>query len=437
MNDSTAPLAWMAANEGLAEAVLARRTDRAGLVDRLAYALEESCVSLPIIENGEDLDDICPFTFFASFCRPMDDQRRSRLVACLLDALDVDAQAPASFEGLALVDDRHARFFSRNHATRACEIERLWDVFAIAMRRPLDRPELDRACGRVASLRAPGRALLPIALSWVRPRAFEPPAAERSPESPEIDAEKTAALLDAFRDHLVRDGRDGRTGRAVARFQACWDEDAPDFAAMLARSLKESGHLLFRDYYFNPLKEVLAFAQEEPETTRGALKALFDEEQPLVERICRFEAETARLFERHRGSIAHAVPRRSSHGNYHAICVYLFLRHPGRHHLFSPRRMKALSSQTGCTRPYRVAQPDVVLRYAELCDALVPFVFERDDVLGAYDAAGAKDVGPAGFYQHVLIDDLAVFACSRQGGVPARRCEPPANPPNRSGAEAG
>ena len=288
----------------------------------------------------------------------------------------------------------------------------------------------------MASLRAPGRALLPIALSWVRPRAFEPPAAERSPESPEIDADKTAALLDAFRDHLVLKGCDGRTGRAVACFRACWDEDAPDFAAMLARSLEESGHLLFKDYYFNPLKEALTFAQEDPEATRSAFKALFDEGRPLVERICRFEAETARLFERHRGSIAHAVPRRSSHGNYHAICVYLFLRHPERHHLFSPRRMKALSSQTGCARPYRVAQPDVVLRYAELCDALAPVVLERKDVLDAYDAAGAKDVGPAGPERHVLIDDLAVFACSRQGGVPARRCEPPANASERSGAEA-
>ena len=437
MKDRTASYAWSAANEGLADAVLAHRNDRAGLVDRLAYALEESCVSLPIIENGEDLDDICPFTFFASFCRPMDDERRSRLVACLLDALDVEAQAPTSFGGLALVGDRQARFFSRNDATRACEIERLWDVFSVAMQSPLDREQLERACGRVASLRAPGQPALPIALSWVRPRTFEPPATSRCrPKPPEIDPKKTTALLDAFCDHLARSGRDERTGRAVARFQACWNEDAPDFADMLARSLQGSEHLLFRDYYFNPLKEMLVFSQEEPETTRRAFKALFDEGRPLVERVCRFEAETARLFERHRGGVAHAVPRRSSHGNYHAVCVYLFLRFPERHHLFSPRRMKALNAKTGYGCSYRVAQPDVILRYAELCDALKPFVLERKDVLSVYDAAGAKGIGSADLERHVLIDDIAVFACSKEGSSPARECAPPAKELARSGPEA-
>lgn len=398
---------WLGAHERLAAAVLERRGDREELIEALAYALEESCVSLPIIENGEDLNDICPFTVFASFCRPMDDDRRARLFACLCDALDLDLRPPESFEGLALVQDRQARLFGRGTA-EPLQIEALWDLFAVATGHASDKPAVERVRSQAEKLRPPGRAVLPVALSWVRPDLYPPPPA-RTPEAPAIDPEKTTKLLDAYCAHRKRHGRDEQTRRAVQCFQDRWDKEADDVAAMLSDALAESRHLLFKGYFFNPLSEVLTFARAEPEATRHAFHSLFNEKEPLIERVCRFEAETARLFERHRALIANAVPRRSSHGNYHAVCVYLFLRHPDQHPLYSPRRLKALDEATGYGCSYRIAHPEAITRFTELCEALKPALRARDDVLERWQAPAGVD--PASDAElNLLIEEIALFA---------------------------
>ena len=124
---------WEATNEAIAQAVRACRGDRRGLIDHLAYALEESYIQFPIMEMGEELDDICPFTFFASFSRPMPDERRERLVSLVCDALGVEAAVPASFEGYPTVEDYQARFFSHNRRNERREIEALWDLFEVAL----------------------------------------------------------------------------------------------------------------------------------------------------------------------------------------------------------------------------------------------------------------------------------------------------------------
>ena len=49
---------------------LARRNDKEGLVDSLSWALETCCVQFPIVEAGEALDALDPFTFMAAWCRP-------------------------------------------------------------------------------------------------------------------------------------------------------------------------------------------------------------------------------------------------------------------------------------------------------------------------------------------------------------------------------
>lgn len=409
-NHQTSVYPWLAAHEQLAAAVLTKRDNRDELVDALAYALEESCVSLPIIENGEDLNDICPFTVFAAFCRPLDDERRARLFACLCDALGLDACVPESFKGLALIQDRQARLFGRG-AAEPLHIEALWELFAVATSGGADEGAIEQARARAERLRLPGRAVLPAVLSWVRPDLYPPPPTSTS-ETSTINPQRTAVLLDAFCAHRERHGRDERARRAVQCFQDRWDADADDFAAMLSDALAKSNHLLFKGYFFNPLKEVLTFAHVEPETTRRAFCALFDEDEPLIECVCRFEAETARLFERHRALIANAIPRRSSHGNYYTACVYLFLRHPERHPLYSPRRLKALNEATGYGCSYRIAHPEAITRFAELCEALKPALLAHDDLLARVCPPPGTD--PTSDVElNLLIEELALFACSK------------------------
>ena len=489
---------WEATNEAIAQAVRAYRGDRRGLIDHLAYALEESCIQFPIMEMGEELDDICPFTFFASFSRPMPDERRERLVSLVCDALGVEAAVPASFEGYPTVEDYQARFFSHNRRNEHREIEALWDLFEVALeyaRVAVEAQEgqgsevrltqaedaLAAAYDRVGSVRTAGFRRLPVALAWIFPRVFLPlaslaasddepaahgtdcvsvlrgahetraervdhvgagtgttsecdgpaPARPHAPEPgqalpcvPSLDPELTDRLLDAYAEQLSAEALaelHPNVWQAVCCFQQNWDEGADDFAAMLERSLACHDGLLCTGYFYNPHKEAMVFARKEPELTRQAFCEFFGQQRPVEERIVRFERTMSAMFERHRGDIVSAMPRRSSHGNYLACCTYLFLRHPDTCHLFSPSKLRVLDKMCGYGCSYRLAKPECVTQYFTLCDAICERLVERkelqaglltraDEALANFGWRDAEVDAPVA-RTHVLVDDIAWFAC--------------------------
>ncbi len=179
---------WVAANEAIARKVLEYRDTgaREALIDVLACALDESCVPFPIVETGEGFDDICPFTFFAAFSRPMPDARRSRLMGLVCERFGLDVAVPETFEGYPLVKDYQARFFSHNAKTLHAEVDALWDVFEAALagdaaavedgegaRTPSGAGDaLADAYGRALRSSVAGAKALPTALGWVAPRRF-------------------------------------------------------------------------------------------------------------------------------------------------------------------------------------------------------------------------------------------------------------------------
>ena len=520
---------WGVANEAIARAVCGYRGDREGLIDHLAYALEESCIQFPIMEMGEDLDDICPFTFFASFSRPMTDERRARLVSLVCDALDVETAVPSSFAAYPTVEDYQARFFSHNKRNAHREIEALWDLFQIALDYAQAIGEVHGGQGdgehlaeaessfvaaydRVGSVRTAGFKLLPVALVWVSPSVFSPlaflavsddkpavhgadcvrvlhnahgfgksrgdgePDATGVPSrigpvsgcgggacgtsvcAPSLDLDMTDRLLEAYAGQFADERLTSchpNVWRAVCCFQRNWNEDADDFATMLERALACHDGLLNTGYFYNPYKEATVFARKEPELTRRAFAGLFGWERPVEERIVIFERMMSSMFERHRGEIASAMPRRSSHGNYLAGCTYLFLRHPDTCYLFSPSKLRVFDKMTGYGCAYRLAKPECVTQYFTLCDAIFNRLDERGDLrvslLARVDETltdcgwqstedGVLDRGvstiekdivampgidvPAA-KRHVLVDDIARFACElekaeRSRGVPNR-----------------
>ena len=80
---------WAQAHRSVAKRLLARRNDKEGLVDSLSWALETCCVQFPIVEAGEALDALDPFTFMAAWCRPMPKARKERLFLLACEALEV------------------------------------------------------------------------------------------------------------------------------------------------------------------------------------------------------------------------------------------------------------------------------------------------------------------------------------------------------------
>ena len=274
---------------------------------------------------------------------------------------------------------------------------------------------------QVENLRLPGRTVLPIVLSWVRPDAFPPPRA-CTPETPVLDPKKTAKLLDAYGAHLLLH----RSRRSD-----------PPGCPMFSSSMETRKRTMLQPCCPTRLQRAIICCSRDTSSTltkrcsrlprrskkrRGMLSDRSStRRRPLIERICRFEAETARLFEQHRALVANAVPRRSSPREllYGLRCTCSF-GNPDRHPLYSPRRLKALDQATGYGCSYRIAHPESVTRFAELCEALKPALRgwigvpgRRPDSAGAELRMTTNADSSRDAELNLLIEELALFACAR------------------------
>ena len=449
---------WAAANEAIARKLLSLRDNTDEAFDCLAWALETSCIQFPIFEEQECLDRIDPFSFIASWSRPMPDARRARLLRLVCDALDIDVAIPEHFDGYPLVQDWQARMFSRDSRNVPREIDALWNLldaalsYADAMRGQASEGRADetrtavlsagltRAYDDLSRVRCPAKKCVPILLAWVAPDVFFPlgncsgaessqfPFFERGPmapyivsETPCLDAAKTPRLLEAF----AGDSGEGPEGvaaasvRAASTFLEHWDIDSPDFAGMLAAALADSGTLLFGGYSFNPLREINVFAQAEPELMRAAFGALFDETLSVEERAVPFMRSTCALFERHRGEIARATACGSAHGSFKTVAAYLYLRYPETHFPFSPNKLRVLDSLCGYRSHFRLTKPECLSQYDALCGDLRAELAKRADMGELLEKHGlsvgaARPLPSLRVRENALVDELAAFACKHE-----------------------
>lgn len=400
-----ANISWVSHAEKLADAVLQYRDDREALIDILAYSLEERALNLPLVESGKTLDDLCPFTFLASMYRELSPHRRATFIETLSAELDISGSMPTSFDGLIEIGDNLIRFVSNRSSQQHVERETLWDLFHAAIMLADNDSQTHRAqfielYDRVFSLRIAGRHVMPIALSWIRPHFFpyyegisdafsgqeylemlDAVCGQNSDafeitrsywetiQSPplSIDESLLASELTSCIDFTYAEN----VAHATREFHKHWNPTSTNFAEMCESAFTPVISFIPMTYNFNPVKELLIFAEKESQTICSAFTLLFNENALLAERILKFEALTAQLFERYRGDIVRATPRRSSHGNFHAISIYLFLKYPERYYLYSPRRLKALNEATAYGAKYRIADVESVERYYELCDQVV------------------------------------------------------------------
>jgi hypothetical protein len=89
---------------------------------------------------------------------------------------------------------------------------------------------------------------------------------------------------------------EGYKWRAVQHFQAHWDADADDFAAMLAAALAETSNLMNAGNYY-PKRMILKTADANPALVRQAFLELFDENADLEGRMKAFRQHVSALVE--------------------------------------------------------------------------------------------------------------------------------------------
>lgn len=201
---------WVHLYEDLASALnsYANPALHESLLDLLAEALDACAVDFPIMNSGEELTSIDPFTFFASFNWLYSPEQREMFLAVLSEKLGIEhpqdfsenetgrdrASTEDSKEQESLIrcvapriycghdffiKEKELRFFSFHEQHREPEIQLLWNLFSAALsfadtQESASRELFIKAYNDVLAQRVRGSQLITIALHWVRPSIFLP-----------------------------------------------------------------------------------------------------------------------------------------------------------------------------------------------------------------------------------------------------------------------
>ena len=153
---------------------------------------------------------------------------------------------------------------------------------------------------------------------------------------------------------------------AVKYFQEHWDINTSDFKSMLEASLSKTYNLLGSGYYY-PRQVILTFAEEDPEATRSAFIALYDESKNLTDRIAEFQAFADDRKENHHNSWNNHFQ------NTNAISTYLWLRYPEKYYIYKYSEFRVVSKELESDFiPKKSSDPNIVVAaykfYDEICD---------------------------------------------------------------------
>jgi hypothetical protein len=169
---------WVPFYEELASFILNYRTRQGELIGILK---EMKGMNLPVIsledKNAEGailpLDEIDPFTFFATFNRGLKTENRIEILKVIQAKMQVKTSVPSDFEGIPVVNSLSARFFPPKKDRNLGDIETLWDLAEAAVLKDIQAMpgDLFQRCLEIKSI---GLPKLTVGLFWLRPKKFMP-----------------------------------------------------------------------------------------------------------------------------------------------------------------------------------------------------------------------------------------------------------------------
>ena len=149
--------------------------------------------------------------------------------------------------------------------------------------------------------------------------------------------------------------------QAVKWFQDNWDIDAPDFAAMLDNALSKTENLLnSRNSFARGM--IVELAQAAPDEVKGMFQTLYDQSQPLAERVKEFiqGAEKVRIT-------YNPAKWKSHFQSTNAVSVYLWLRYPDQYYLYKYGEYSEVDDKLGfCYSLKRNGEPSEMVRGFEM-----------------------------------------------------------------------
>lgn len=123
---------WLRFFMELADKLLAFKDDRQALIAMLQHVYADIGMALPTLDSGGIPTDIDPFTVYGLFNRGLTDNKRRAVALGIGGALGVQAPLHDDFVGVPVLLNINATFYDQVRRDDG-DIERLWDLFAVAL----------------------------------------------------------------------------------------------------------------------------------------------------------------------------------------------------------------------------------------------------------------------------------------------------------------
>ena len=131
----TGNYSWKAFYTELADKLLEFKDNRKQLIEDIYHIFDLVGMNMPKLEiDGRVADDMDPFTIYSLFNRGITNTNRARIAANMKELWNMTAEAPTEFDGIPVMNNLLANFFAFEDHRQPGDIDRLWKVFATAIR---------------------------------------------------------------------------------------------------------------------------------------------------------------------------------------------------------------------------------------------------------------------------------------------------------------
>lgn len=155
-------LTWVAFYSEFAEKLLPYMEDRKTLIEKIKAVYAAIDTRLPKLEKDNNIVDIDPFTIFGLFNKGITDANRIAILKGISQEFSVKAPVPTSFNGIPVLNNQKATYYSFISDRKDDDIDTLWEVFASAVAYAKNHSESSKA----ALIKAYDAALLQKGIKW-------------------------------------------------------------------------------------------------------------------------------------------------------------------------------------------------------------------------------------------------------------------------------
>ena len=216
------------------------------------------------------------------------------------------------------------------------------------------------------------------------------------------------ALLDAELDAYVEDferikEEETYKWEAIACFKKHFDINSGDFAAMLDKALAKSNNLLSRNMYFAK-KGILEIAQYDPEYTREMFRELFDESEPVINRMKQFEEDANIYYQIHKDN-----PKSKNHyQDPRTSSVYLFFNYPEKYYIYLSSKFENAAKQIGYSNVPKSGSLERIQAYYDFADLIYEHI-KDDKRLTELNQSRLNEECYEDSNNHVMAEDIIYF----------------------------